>query len=131
MRPVRALLVAVALLLAGCASMGGLPRQPFADIPVPAKWIPYSDQWVMIRSPQVTAAKLVYFAEAPVDATLGEARALLLQNGWVEKGSERFVNREGFRGVRADFAKGEDICRVTAIEGANATHADVTVARRN
>ena len=30
-----------------------------------------------------------------------------------------------------DFAKGDDICRVTVIEGSHATHVDYTVARVN
>ncbi len=120
-----------ALLLSACASTGGLGRQPFEDIPVPAQWMPYSRDWVMIRTPQVTAAKLIYFTETPVEATLLSARDLLVQRGWVEKGSEHFVNPEGFKGVWTDFAKGEDTCRVTVIEGADATHADYVVARRN
>jgi hypothetical protein len=33
--------------------------------------------------------------------------------------------------VWADFVKGEDTCRVTVIEGAQATHVDYTLARRD
>lgn len=128
---VRVALAACALLLSACASTGGLPREPFADIPVPPEWRPYSREWVMIRTPQVTAAKLVYVTGAAPEAALAGARALLLQHGWKEAGSQRFVNPERFNGVWADFAKGEDICRVTVIEGAHATHAEYTVARRN
>jgi hypothetical protein len=126
---VRPALVAAALLLAACASRGGLPARPYADIPVPPRWTPYSREWMMIQTPQVTTAKFVYFSEAKVGATLDEARQLFRQSGWQETRSERFVNPEKFPGVWADFAKGEDRCRVTVIEGAHATHVDYAVAR--
>ena len=51
--------------------------------------------------------------------------------GWAERKRERFVNPERFPGVWADFAKGDDHCRVTVIEGSHATHVDDTVARAN
>ncbi len=108
-----------------------MPRQPFDDIPAPKEWVPYSREWVIIQTPKVTAAKLIYFAETKVDATLEHARRLLIQTGWSETKSERFVNPEKFPGVWADFRKGDDICRVTVIEGSYATHVDFTVARVN
>ena len=120
-----------ALLFTACASRGGLPVQPYGDIPVPPQWTPYSREWMMIRTPKVTAAKFIYFSEAKVDATLAEARRVFRESGWQETGSERFVNPEKFPGVWADFAKGEDGCRVTVIEGPHATHVDYTVARAN
>jgi len=83
----------------------------------------------MIRTPEVTAAKLIYFTESGVDPTIEQARAFMAQNGWIEKGSERFVNPQGFRGVWSDFGKGDDVCRATVIEGAAATHVALTVAR--
>ena len=66
-----------------------------------------------------------------VRPSLEEARRLLLQNGWAETKSERFVNPEKFPGVWAAFAKGDDTCRVTAIEGTHATHVEYAVARVN
>lgn len=114
---------------AACASTGGLPVQPFNDIPIPVQWTPYSREWVMIRTPKVTAAKMIYFAETKVDVTLEHARQLLLKTGWTETRSERFVNPEKFPGIWADFRKGDDVCRVTVIEGTVATHVDYTVAR--
>ena len=115
--------------MVACASTGGMPAQPFNDIPIPVQWTPYSRDWVMIRTPKVTAAKMIYFAESKVDQTLEHARALLRRSGWTERRSERFVNPEKFPGVWAEFSKGEDVCRVTIIEGAVATHIDYTVAR--
>ncbi len=117
--------------MSACASGVTVARQPFNDIPVPAEWVPYSRESVIIQTPRVTAAKLIYFAESKVDLTLAQARQLLTQMGWTETRSERFVNPEKFPGVWADFAKGDDICRVTVIEGSYATHVDYTVARVN
>lgn len=117
--------------LTACASTGGLAVQPFNDIPIPVQWTPYSRDWVMIRTPKVTAAKMIYFAETKVDVTLDHARQLLLKTGWTEARSERFVNPEKFPGIWAEFTKGEDVCRVTVIEGMVATHIDYTVARLN
>lgn len=130
MRTVRAFAVACALLFGACASTGGLPAQPFTDVPVSEGWQPYSRDWVVIETPGVTAAKLVYFAKTDVDATLAEVRRLMPQSGWREKATERFVNPEGFKGQWAEYGKGEDVCRVTVIEGASATHVDLTLARR-
>ena len=39
------------------------------------------------------------------------------------------MNPEKFQGVWAEFTKRADTCRVTGIEGAQATHVDYTVAR--
>jgi hypothetical protein len=126
----RMLILLASLVLAACASTGGIPRQPFADISVPPGWEPYSREWVLIRGPEVTAARLIYFSQEPVEATLGAARQLLRDDGWAETRSERFVSPEGWNGVRADFEKGGDTCRVTVIEGPFATHVDYVVSRR-
>lgn len=106
-----------------------MPRQPFEDIPVPAAWTAYSRDSIIRETPAVTTAKLIYFAQTPVEATLEQARQLLIQQGWTETKSERFVNPEKFPGVWAEFSKNNDTCRVTVIEGAQATHVDYTVAR--
>lgn len=128
----RTIVIGSVLWLGACAPITmPLPIQPFVDIPVPVQWTPYSDDWVMIRSPKITAAKLVYFTPESVDETLAHARRLLANAGWVEMRSERFVNPEKFPGVWAEFSKGEDICRLTVIEGSGATHVDYTLARVN
>jgi hypothetical protein len=67
-----------------------------------------------------------------VETTLADARRLLANAGWMEQRSERFVNAENFPGVWAEFVKGEDLCRLTVVEGgAGATHVDYTLARLN
>ena len=126
-----ALIAVIALLFSACAGAVTVPRQPWDDIPVPARWVQYSRDSVIVQTPAATTAKLIYFAETKVDATLEQARQLLTQTGWTETKSERFVNPERFPGVWAEFAKGADICRVTVIEGSYATHVDYTVARVN
>ena len=127
----RASAIAALVLLAGCTGGVTIAHEPFADIPVPRGWTSYSTESAIIKSPKATAAKLIYFTETNVDPALEEARRLLVQAGWKETKSERFVNAEKFPGVWAEFSKGEDVCRVTAIEGAYATHVDYAVARVN
>ena len=122
-------MLASVLLLTACTAAVRVPRQPFTDIPVPAGWVPYSRDAVITETPAVTTAKLVYFAQTGVDAALGQARQLLVDSGWTQTASERFVNPQRFPGVWAEFVKGRDTCRVTAIEGAHATHVDYVVAR--
>jgi hypothetical protein len=128
---VRASLILAAILCAACTTGGLPPNQPFADIPVPAGWRAHARDSVVIQSPKVTAGRLVYFAESPVDATLNEARALLSDTGWTETKSERFVNADKFAGVWADFAKGQDYCRITVTEGSGLQQVEITVARLN
>ena len=127
----RALLIVASLLCAACTAGGAPSNQPFADIPVPAGWRAYTRDSVVIQSPKVTAGKLVYFTESPVDATLDQARTLLRGAGWTETTSERFVNADKFAGVWADFAKGHDYCRITVTEGSGMQQVDITVARLN
>lgn len=127
----RVFLIAATLLCGACAAGGAPPHQPFVDIPVPADWRVQTRESILIQSPKVTAGKLVYFAESPVDATLSQARGLLKGAGWTETKSERFVNEDRFAGAWAEFAKGKDYCRVTVTEGAGMQQVDITVARLN
>ena len=127
----RAFLIIAGLLCAACTAGGLPPNQPFADIPVPAGWRAYARDSLVIQSPKVTAGRLVYFAESPVDVALDEARALLRGTGWTETKSERFVTSNKFAGVWADFAKGQDYCRITVTEGSGMQQVEITVARLN
>jgi hypothetical protein len=134
MRRVKVLTVVmgIALSLGACAPVVvPMPIQPFPDVPVPAEWTPYSNDWAIIRTQRVTAARLIYFTQSNVEATLAHARRLLAGAGWRETRSERFVNAEKFPGIWAEFLKDDDICRVTVIEGSSATHVDYTIARVN
>ena len=127
----RASLILASLLWAACTAGGLPPNEPFADIPVPAGWRAYARDSVVIQSPKVTAGRLVYFAESPVAVALDDARALLRGTGWTETKSESFVNANKFAGVWADFAKGQDYCRITVTEGSGMQQVDITVARLN
>jgi len=128
----RAILIGAALCLGACAPVAvPMPLQPWPDIPVPDQWTPYSDDWAIIRTDKVTAARLIYFTQSNVDTTLADARRLLTNAGWTETRADRFVNAEKFPGVWAEFSKGDDICRVTVIEGSGASHVDYTIARIN
>jgi len=125
-----AIVMGIALLLGGCAQIVvPIQLQPFPDVPVPAEWTPYSDDWVIIRTHKVTAARLIYFTQTNVEVTLATARRLLANAGWQETRSERFVNAEKFPGIWAEFLKGDDLCRLTVIEGTGATHVDYTPSR--
>jgi len=128
---VRVSLIVASLLCAACTVGGAPSNQPFADIPVPAGWRAYTRDSVVIQSPKVTAGKVVYFAESPLDVTLDQARALLRGAGWTETRSERFVNADKFAVVWAEFAKGQDYCRITVTEGSGMQQVDITVARLN
>lgn len=127
----RVFLIAASLLCGACAAGGAPSNQPFADIPVPAGWRSQKQESILIQSPKVTAGKIVYFTESPVDATLDDARRLLGGAGWTETKSERFVNQDKFSGAWAEFAKGQDYCRVTVTEGTGTQQVDITVARLN
>ena len=127
----RVSLIVASLLCAACTTGGSPSNLPFNDIPVPAGWRPYTRDSVVIQSPKVTAGKIVYFAETPVDATLDQARALLRGAGWTETKSERYTNEKKFAVVWADFLKGEDYCRITVTEGSGMQQVDITVARTN
>jgi len=134
MRRVKVLpmVMGLALSLGACSPIAvPIQLQPFPDVPVPAEWTPYSDDWAIIRTPKVTAARLIYFTTSSVEETLANARRLLANAGWQETRSERFVNAEKFPGVWVEFFKGDDLCRLTVIEGSGATHVDYTLARVN
>lgn len=124
-------LILALVVFAGCAIVGmrgGLPRQPFADIPVPQAFIPFSNEWVMIRSGKVTAARLVYQTELPVDGAARLLEEALADNGWTLGGAEP-ISRAGFTGRALSFAKGRDTCRAELVPSTTTTRVDLIVAR--
>jgi len=129
-RPCQVLLpLALALALTACAGRGGIPREPFPDVPVPASFIPYSDQWVRIRSNQADVARLIYMSELDVEGAAGAVRELLVKNGWTLLLTNRTKTPDGYKVTIMDFGKEADTIRLTAREGANATHVELSVAR--
>jgi hypothetical protein len=119
----------LALALTACAGRGGIPREPFPDVPVPASFIPYSDQWVRIRSAQADVARLIYMSELDVEGTAAAVRDLLVKDGWTLLLTNRTRTPDGYRVTIMDFGKQADTVRLTTREGVNATHVELSVAR--
>lgn len=122
-------LLALALALSACAGRGGIPREPFPDVRVPPSFIPYSDQWVRIRTDQADVARLTYMTQLDVEGAATAVRELLLQNGWSLLLTNRTQTPDGYKVTVVDFGKGADTIRATAREGASATHVELSVAR--
>ena len=120
---------ALALALTACAGRGGIPREPFPDVPVPASFIPYSDQWVRIRSAQADVARLIYMSELDVEGSAAAVRDLLLKDGWTLLLTNRTRTPDGYKATIMDFGKGADTIRLTTREGVYATHVELSVAR--
>src|SRR5258706_78121 len=78
------------------------------------------------RAPADTIARV-----NPRATAIGIALSLGACAGWIETRSDRFVSAEKFPGVWVEFSKDDDICRLTVIAGAGATHVDYTLARVN
>ncbi len=119
----------LALALSACAGRGGIPREPFPDVPVPASFIPYSDQWVRIRSDQTDVARLIYMSELDVEGAAAAAHDLLVKNGWAILLTNRTRTADGYKVTVMDFGKEADTIRLTTREGVNATHVEFSVAR--
>jgi hypothetical protein len=127
----RARLSLLVPLLAACTLLnptGGIPRQPFEDIPVPATFTPFSDEWAVIRTNTVTAARLVYMTPQPLETIVEEMRALLTGAGWNLRGSET-IGRAGFTGRALSFEKRGDTCRAEILPTTNLTRVDLIVGR--
>ncbi len=121
----------VAVAVSACAivqSTGGIPREPFEDIPVPAAFIPYSNDWSLIRSARVTAARLVYQTELSVEGAASALETSLTDQGWALKGTEPIM-RNGFTGEALSFLKGADTCRAELVPSPTTTRVDLIIAR--
>ncbi len=121
----------VAVAVSACAiiqSTGGIPREPFEDIPVPSTFIPYSNDWSLMRSGRVTAARLVYQTELSVRGAATALEASLADQGWVLKATEP-ITRNGFTGEVLSFLKGADTCRAELVPSPTTTRVDLIIAR--
>src|SRR5262245_20068526 len=83
MRPLRLVLSSfVALVFTACATTQPMVRSEFEDIPVP-KVLAYVDtQSVVIESPSVKAARLIYRGRIEVGSLAVAMRTTLEANGW-------------------------------------------------
>jgi hypothetical protein len=125
------LLALVGVVLSACAvarPTGGVPEEPFADIRVPATFMPFSGEWALIQSGGVTAARLVYQTELPVERAAVELETALTDRGWILKAIEP-VSRAGFEGQSLLFAKGSDSCRAEVVASSTTTRVDLSVGR--
>lgn len=119
----------LALALTACAGRGGIPREPYPDIPVPDSFLPYSDQWVRISTRQTDVSRLIYMTPLDVEGAASAVRDLMVKNGWKVLLTNRTKTPDGYKVTVVDFGKEADTVRVTAREGANATHVELSVAR--
>ncbi len=122
------LFVAAAPACAIFAPTGGLPREPFDDIPVPSAFIPFSNDWSLIRSGRVTAARLVYQTELSVEEAATALETSLRDKGWQLRGREP-LTRNGFTGQALAFHKAADTCRAELVPSPTTTRVDLIVAR--
>ena len=110
------------------APTGGLPREPFDDIPVPPAFLPSSNDWSLIRSGRVTAARLVYQTELSVEEAATALETSLRDKGWQLRGREP-LTRNGFTGQALAFLKAADTCRAELVPSPTTTRVDLIVAR--
>ncbi len=132
LRPRVVLLLSVlATALSACAVVedrGGLSRQPFDDVPVPESFLPFSNDWAMIRSRGVVAARLVYMTELGLEAAADQLTASLTGAGWVPAAVEP-IERAGYTGRALSFGKGQDTCRAEVMPSGRTTRVDMMIGR--
>ena len=121
--------VAALLLLAltaGCATSSSQPtRSEFEDIPV-ANGLTYQpSKSVIIESPTVKAARLVYLGRVEVDSLAVAMRTALEANGW------RYVSSTSTsdHGVTQVYEKAGNPLEVRLIDGWWYTYVEMTISR--
>jgi hypothetical protein len=121
--------VAALLLLAltaGCATSSSQPtRSEFEDIPV-ANGLTYQpSKSVIIESPTVKAARLVYRGRVEVDSLAVAMRTALESNGW------RYVSSTSTsdHGVTQVYEKAGNPLEVRLIDGWWYTYVEMTISR--
>jgi hypothetical protein len=97
----------------------------FEDIPVPAGCDFDMDASLVIESPRVKAARLVYKGRVEMLSLARTLRASLEANGW----RTLAVNASGSKGITQVYEKGADSLQVAVSESLWNTHVTMTVAR--
>ncbi len=82
----------------------------------------------MIQSGRVTAARLVYQTELPLEDAVKAIDTRLKANGWTPDGVEP-IERAGFKGRALAFTKGPDTCRAEVVPSSTTTRVDLIVGR--
>jgi hypothetical protein len=116
----------VLALTAGCATSSSQPtRSEFEDIPV-ANGLTYQpSKSVIIESPTVKAARLVYRGRVEVDSLAVAMRTALESNGW------RYVSSTSTsdHGVTQVYEKAGNPLEVRLIDGWWYTYVEMTISR--
>lgn len=115
---------------APAATEPALPAPPisaahFEDIPIPAGCDFDMDASLVIESPRVKAARLVYKGRVEMLSLARTLRASLEANGW----RTLAVNATGGKGIMQVYEKGPDSLQVAVSESLWNTHVTMTVAR--
>mgnify|MGYP001589935914 CR=1 FL=1 len=120
----------VVLFSAACFPTGGLPRAPFADVPLPPDATPYTNDWVYIDTPTAVAAKLVYLSLPGVHEATAAFRSRMIRSGWKEEKTAVLQRPPPEPPLTVmEFAKGMDTCRITLEATSAGTHVEITIAR--
>jgi hypothetical protein len=131
MRMNSVLVVAFALSLTACATGNSSPksqpqvRSEFEDIPVPRGLTYYSDRSVVIESPSVKAARLVYRGRIEPESLSVAMRSTLEANGWRNVSS----TSNGQHGAMQVYEKGGNSLQVQVWEGIWFTYVELTASR--
>jgi hypothetical protein len=122
----RALVLAIALLVAGCVSTPTrTARSEFEDIPVPKGLALVDDKTTVIESPSVKAARLVYRGRLEIGSLATAMRSTLEASGW------RHVSTStaGDAGTVQVYEKGGNSLQVRLWEGLWYTYVELTASR--
>jgi hypothetical protein len=121
-----ALIVTLALCM-GCATTGSSPgpRVEFEDIPMPTNLTYLDDQAVIIESPGVKAARLVYRGRVSMASLVPAMRNLLEASGWRQVNSTTAAPG----GTVQMYEKGRDAVQLRLWENIIFTYVEVTTSR--
>lgn len=124
---VRVTVAILALVMtAGCASAPPRPVQSeFEDIPLPKGMNFQPDRSVVIESPAVKAARLVYRGRVQPDSLMAAMRATLEANGWRNVSS----TAGGGKAATQVFEKAGTSLQVQVWEGLVFTYLELTTGR--
>jgi hypothetical protein len=131
MRMNSVLAVACALSLTACATGSSSPkaqpqvRSEFEDIPVPRGLTYQSDRSVVIESPSVKAARLVYRGRIEPESLAVAMRSTLEANGWRNVSS----TSNGQHGAMQVYEKAGNSLQVQVWEGLWFTYVELTGSR--
>ena len=120
-------LIVVLALSAGCATTGSSPgpRTEFDDIPMPTNLTYLDDQAVIIESPGVKAARLVYRGRVSMETLVPGMRTMLEANGWRQLNSTTAAPA----GTIQMYEKGRDTVQLRLWENIIFTYVEVTTSR--